>query len=57
MTLTTEPNAIVVPTAAVQTGQQGDYVFVVKPDKTVETAQRRASSGPAATTRSIKRAA
>ena len=36
VTLTTDPNAIVVPTAAVQTGQQGTYVFVVKPDQTVE---------------------
>src|SRR6185503_10159833 len=31
-----EPDAIVVPTAAVQSGQQGTYVFVLKPDKTVE---------------------
>ena len=29
-------NAIVVPAMAVQTGQQGKYVFVVKPDQTVE---------------------
>ena len=36
VTLATEPNAIVVPSPAVQTGQQGTYVFVVKPDKTVE---------------------
>jgi multidrug efflux system membrane fusion protein len=36
VTLTTDPHAVVVPTAAVQTGQQGQYVFVVKPDKTVE---------------------
>ena len=36
VTLTADPKAIVVPTAAVQTGQQGTYVFVVKPDKTVE---------------------
>ncbi len=35
LTLTTEPRAIVVPTAAVQTGQDGRYVFVVKPDSTV----------------------
>src|SRR5262249_11157301 len=32
VTLSTEPNAIVVPTSAVQTGQQGQYVFIVKPD-------------------------
>jgi multidrug efflux system membrane fusion protein len=31
-----EPNALVVPTAAVITGQQGPYVFVVKPDRTTE---------------------
>jgi len=36
VTLTTDPNAIVVPTAAVQSGQQGTYIYVVKPDKTVE---------------------
>jgi multidrug efflux system membrane fusion protein len=36
VTLDTEPNAIVVPTTAVQEGQQGKFVFVVKPDKTVE---------------------
>lgn len=36
VTLMTEPRAIVVPTPAVQTGQQGQYVFVVKPDQTVE---------------------
>ena len=29
--------ALVVPSAAVQTGQQGPYVFVVKADATVET--------------------
>ena len=34
--LTTIPNAVVVPTQAVQTGQDGQYVFVVKPDNTVE---------------------
>jgi multidrug efflux system membrane fusion protein len=36
VTLTTEPNVTVVPTAAVQSGQQGDYVYVVKSDQTVE---------------------
>jgi multidrug efflux system membrane fusion protein len=39
VTLTTDPHAIVVPTAAVQAGQQGSYVFVVKPDSTVELRQ------------------
>src|SRR5262245_46092013 len=36
VTLTSDPKAIVVPSTAVQTGQQGLYVFVVKPDQTVE---------------------
>ncbi len=36
LTLTTEPDAIVVPSQAIQTGQDGQYVFVVKPDLTVE---------------------
>jgi multidrug efflux system membrane fusion protein len=36
LTLTTTKNAIVVPSQAVQTGQQGEYVFVVKPDLTVD---------------------
>jgi multidrug efflux system membrane fusion protein len=36
VTLTTDPRAIVVPTTAVQTSQTGQYVFVVKPDQTVE---------------------
>lgn len=37
LTLTTQGNAIVVPSQAIQTGQQGQFVFVVKPDQTVET--------------------
>src|SRR5580658_5895644 len=36
MRLTTLKQATVVPTQAVQTGQNGLYVFVVKPDSTVE---------------------
>ena len=36
VTLTTDPNAIVVPSVAVQPGQQGPYVFVVKADQTVD---------------------
>jgi multidrug efflux system membrane fusion protein len=36
VTLTTDPKAIVVPSVAVQNGQQGTFVFVVKPDQTVE---------------------
>lgn len=34
--LTTQPNVLVVPNQAVQTGQDGEYVFVVKPDQRVE---------------------
>jgi multidrug efflux system membrane fusion protein len=34
--VTTQKDAIVVPTAALQSGQNGQYVFVVKPDRTVE---------------------
>jgi len=34
--LTTLPHALVVPSQAVQTGQDGQYVFVVKADSTVE---------------------
>jgi multidrug efflux system membrane fusion protein len=34
--LTSDPTAVVVPTAAVQVGQQGQYAFVVKTDRTVE---------------------
>ncbi|MGA2260191.1 MAG: efflux RND transporter periplasmic adaptor subunit [Acidobacteriota bacterium] len=37
VTLTTQLNAIVVPNAAIQTGQAGQYVFIVKPDMTVES--------------------
>ncbi|NTU64319.1 MAG: efflux RND transporter periplasmic adaptor subunit [Chloroflexi bacterium] len=34
--LTTTPRAIVVPSQAVQTGQQGEFVYVIKADRTVE---------------------
>jgi multidrug efflux system membrane fusion protein len=36
LTLTTQPHAIICPAPAIQTGQQGQYVFVIKPDLTVE---------------------
>jgi len=36
MTVTTQPNAILVPSQAVQTGQNGQFVFVVKPGMKVE---------------------
>ncbi len=37
VTLSTQRNAVVMPSAALQAGQQGQYVFVVKPDFTVES--------------------
>ncbi|HYA86254.1 MAG TPA: efflux RND transporter periplasmic adaptor subunit [Nitrospirota bacterium] len=37
VTLTSQPNAIVAPAAAVQTGQNGQYVFLIKSDLTVES--------------------
>ena len=36
MRLTLQPNALVVPSAALQTGQDGTYIYVVKDDMTVE---------------------
>jgi membrane fusion protein, multidrug efflux system len=36
LTLMQQPNAITIPSVAVQTGQQGQYVYVVKSDSTVE---------------------
>jgi multidrug efflux system membrane fusion protein len=36
LTLAVEPNAITIPSEAVQAGQSGPFVFVVKPDSTVE---------------------
>ena len=35
LTLDTQSNATVVPSEAVQDGQQGQFIFVVKPDQTV----------------------
>jgi multidrug efflux system membrane fusion protein len=37
LTLTTQRNAVVMPSSATQAGQQGQYVFVVKQDFTVES--------------------
>jgi multidrug efflux system membrane fusion protein len=37
VTVAERPHAVVAPSAAVQRGQSGDYVFVVKPDGTVES--------------------
>lgn len=39
LTLATQPNAVTVPTRAVQTGQQGPFVFVVKDGGTAELRQ------------------
>lgn len=36
LTLTEQPNAVVVPSQAVQTGQTGQFVYVVKNDQSVE---------------------
>jgi len=36
MTLTVQNNCVVVPSAAIAIGQEGPYVFIVKPDQTVE---------------------
>jgi multidrug efflux system membrane fusion protein len=36
VTLQDRPNAVVIPTQAVQTGQRGQYVYVVKQDQSVE---------------------
>jgi membrane fusion protein, multidrug efflux system len=36
LTLTTESNRVVVPSQAVQTGQQGQYLYVIKEDMTAE---------------------
>ena len=35
--LSTQKNAVVVPTTAIQTGQQGEYVYVVRSDSTAES--------------------
>lgn len=37
LTLRTEPDALVIPAPAVQVGQSGSYVYVIKADMTVET--------------------
>jgi multidrug efflux system membrane fusion protein len=41
LTLATEANVVVVPAQAVQNGQQGPFVFVVKKDMTTESRQVR----------------
>ncbi|HLC26929.1 MAG TPA: efflux RND transporter periplasmic adaptor subunit [bacterium] len=37
LTLTTRSHAVVIPTQALQAGQQGPFVFVIKPDLTAES--------------------
>ena len=37
MTLTTRTDAVVIPSQAIQTGQDGQYAYVVRPDSTVES--------------------
>jgi len=37
LVLSTQKNAVVVPTKAIQTGQRGEYVYVVRPDSTAES--------------------
>jgi len=51
VTLSNRPNAVVVPTQAVQNGQKGQYVYVVKQDggvemRNVQVAQAGAAQGP-----------
>ena len=36
LTLKTQPNALVIPSQAIQNGQQGTFVYVIKDDNTVE---------------------
>jgi membrane fusion protein, multidrug efflux system len=36
LTLAQRPNALLIPSAAIQSGQQGTYVYVARPDMTVE---------------------
>lgn len=45
MKLASLKNAVTVPANAVQTGQQGQFIYIVKPDKTVEV--RPVTVGPA----------
>jgi multidrug efflux system membrane fusion protein len=37
LTLTVQPDAVVIPSQAIQTGQKGQYVYVMRPDSTVES--------------------
>jgi multidrug efflux system membrane fusion protein len=56
LTLAQQPRAIVVPSQALQNGQQGQFVFVVKPDMTVEARPvtvDRSNDGQAVITRGL----
>jgi len=44
LTLTTLPEALVIPALALQSGQQGDFVYVVTPEATAEP--RPVETGP-----------
>jgi multidrug efflux system membrane fusion protein len=44
MTMGNRKNAVIVPTSAVQTSQQGEFVYVVKPDNSVEMRQVTSAS-------------
>ncbi len=37
LTLTVQPDLVVIPSQAIQNGQQGQYVYVMRPDSTVES--------------------
>jgi multidrug efflux system membrane fusion protein len=45
VTLQDRPNAVVVPSQALQTGQRGQYVYVVKQDRSVEMRTVKAGEG------------
>jgi multidrug efflux system membrane fusion protein len=53
LTLDTQKDAIMVPSEAIQTGQKGQFVYVVKPDHTVEF--RIVEAGPAAAGKTVIR--
>ena len=51
LTLSEVPNAIVVPASAVQAGQTGSFVYVIKPDQTVEV--RKITTGQTVANRTV----
>jgi membrane fusion protein, multidrug efflux system len=56
LTLANQPNAIVIPSQALQTGQQGQFVFVIQPDMKVEARPvvvDRSSDGQAVITQGL----